>query len=130
MKKEEKSFSVRQRLKSFRFAFAGLIAFFSAEHNARIHAAATALAIIAGFLFAINTTEWLVVIIVTAMVWASEIFNTVAERIMDHVSPGYHPQVKIIKDLSAAAVLVTAIAALIAGLIIFIPKIILYADIF
>jgi diacylglycerol kinase len=74
--------------------------------------------------------EWLTVIIVTAMVWAAEIFNTVVEKIMDHITPEQHPGVKVIKDLSAAAVLVTAIAALIAGLIIFIPKIIFYADIF
>lgn len=130
MKKEEKSFSVRQRLRSFRFAFAGLIAFFSAEHNARIHTAATVAVIITGILFDISSAEWLTVIIVTAMVWTAELFNTAIEKIMDHVSPGHHPQVKIIKDLSAAAVLVTAIAALITGLIIFIPKIKLYADIF
>jgi diacylglycerol kinase len=130
MKKGSNNFSVRQRLKSFRFAFAGLSTFFFAEHNARVHAAATAAVIILGFLFNISNAEWLIVIIVTAMVWAAEIFNTVVEKIMDHVTPGYHPQVKIIKDLSAAAVLVTAIAALIAGLIIFIPKIKLYADIF
>jgi diacylglycerol kinase len=130
MKKESNNFSLRQRLKSFRFAFAGLSAFIFEEHNARVHAAATAVAVISGFLFNISTVEWLTVIIVTAMVWAAEIFNTVVEKIMDHVTPGYHPQVKTIKDLSAAAVLVTAIAALIAGLIIFIPKIKLYADIF
>ncbi len=130
MKKEANSFSVRQRLRSFRFAFAGLSTFFFAEHNARVHTVATAAVIIAGFLFSINNTEWLTVIIVTAMVWAAELFNTSIEKIMDHISPGYHRQVKIIKDLSAAAVLVTAIAALIAGLIIFIPKIKSYADIF
>jgi diacylglycerol kinase len=130
MKKESNSFSVRQRLKSFRFAFAGLATFFSAEHNARIHALATGAVIVGGFFFHINTAEWLTVIIVTAMVWAAEIFNTVVERIMDHITPEQHPGVKVIKDLSAAAVLVTAIAALIAGLIIFIPKIIFYADIF
>lgn len=130
MKKEVKGFSVRQRFRSFRFAFAGLIAFFSAEHNARIHTAATVAVIISGILFDISSAEWLTVIIVTAMVWAAELFNTAIEKIMDYISPGHHPQVKIIKDLSAAAVLVTAIAALIAGLIIFIPKIILYADIF
>jgi diacylglycerol kinase (ATP) len=130
MKKELNSFSVRQRLKSFRFAFAGLSAFIFTEHNARVHTVTTAAVIISGFLFNISNAEWLTVIIVTAMVWAAEIFNTVVERIMDHITPDYHPQVKTIKDLSAAAVLVTAIAALIAGLIIFIPKIILYADMF
>jgi diacylglycerol kinase len=130
MKKVPNKFSVRQRLKSFRFAFAGLFTFLFTEHNARIHLVAAVAVTIAGVLFNINVSEWLAIVIVTAMVWAAELFNTVVEKIMDHITPEYHPQVKIIKDLSAAAVLVTAIAALIAGLIIFIPKIKLYAEIF
>ena len=130
MKENTTGFSVRRLFKSFRFAFAGLIDFFLAENNARVHTAATVAVIVCGFLFNISNTEWLAVIIVTAMVWSAELFNTVVEKLMDHITPGHHPQVKIIKDVSAAAVLVTAIAALVAGLIIFIPKIKLYADIF
>ena len=56
-------------------------------------------------------------------VWSAEIFNTAIESMMDHLSPEKHPRVKYIKDLAAGAVLVAAITAIIAGLIIFIPKI-------
>jgi diacylglycerol kinase len=48
-------------------------------------------------------------------------FNTVIEKIMDHLSPEYHPAVKWIKDVAAGAVLVAAVIALITGCIIFIP---------
>jgi diacylglycerol kinase len=56
------------------------------------------------------------------MVWVAEIFNTAIEKTMDFISRERHPQIKLIKDLAAAAVLVTAFSALITGAIIFIPK--------
>jgi diacylglycerol kinase (ATP) len=61
-------------------------------------------------------------VIVIGLVWVAEIFNTAIEKIMDLISPSYHPEVKLIKDLAAAAVLTTAFIAVIAGAIIFIPK--------
>jgi diacylglycerol kinase len=58
------------------------------------------------------------------MVWAAEIFNTSIERIMDYLSKEKQPAIKIIKDLAAAAVLVTALTALLVGAFVFIPKIV------
>jgi len=117
------SFSFMARINSFRFAFDGIWQFFIREHNARIHLAATIIVFAAAYRLGLSRNEVLVLVIVTGIVWAAEIFNTAIEKIMDHISPGYHKQVKYIKDLSAAAVLVTAIVAAIIGLFIFIPKI-------
>lgn len=70
----------------------------------------------------LSATEFLILILSTGFVWVAEIFNTVVEAIMDHLSPEIHHRVKYIKDLSAAAVLLAAFTAILAGLIIFLPK--------
>ncbi len=63
-----------------------------------------------------------ILVVVTGFVWAAEIFNTAIEKIMDYISIDREPEIKFIKDVAAAAVLVAAITAFITGCIIFIPK--------
>lgn len=58
-----------------------------------------------------------------AVVFVAEIFNASIEKLADVVSIAYHPKIKIVKDLAAAAVLVSAFLAVVVGGIIFIPKI-------
>ena len=112
---------LRQRVRSFKFAFQGIAAFLRSEPHARIHAVATVLVIVAGWYFRISANQWIAVMIVTGMVWVTEMLNTVIEKIMDHLSPEYHPQVKWIKDVAAGAVLVATIVAAATGFVIFIP---------
>ncbi|SFD28724.1 diacylglycerol kinase (ATP) [Chitinophaga sp. CF118] len=112
---------LQQRLKSFKFAIDGIIAFLRSEPHARIHAAATVVVVAAGCWCKLSGAQWIAVLLVTGLVWITEMLNTVIEKIMDHVSPEYHPQVKWIKDVAAGAVLVAALIALITGCIIFIP---------
>lgn len=116
-------FSWKKRMNSFTYAWQGINALFRTEHNAWIHAGLTALVVILSFLYNISPTEWCLVVIVTCMVWITEIINTAIEKMMDHITPERHPVVKLVKDLSAAAVLIAAAAAVITGGIIFIPKI-------
>ena len=92
------------------------------EHNTRIHLAATIAVGIAAYVFHVSYAEAAVLAIVTGIVWITEIMNTCIERTMDFFYPEEHPQVKYIKDLAAGAVLVAAITAVVAGLLIFIPK--------
>jgi diacylglycerol kinase len=66
--------------------------------------------------------EAAVLAIVTGIVWITEMLNTCIERIMDFAHPEDHPHIKFIKDLAAGAVLVAAFTAVVAGLLIFIPK--------
>ncbi len=117
-------FSLKKRIKSFSYAFAGLRVLFREEHNSWIHATAAVLAIVMGFLFRISPMEWIAVVIVIGMVFAAEIINSSIERTADFVKAERDDRKRDIKDLGAAAVLVCAIAAAVVGIIIFLPKII------
>ena len=118
-----KSFSWTARLKSFRFAFEGLSAFFTAEHNAVIHLFITIAVFIGAVFFDLSKGQWIALIMATAFVWVTELFNTAIERLCDLVSKDFHPGIKLIKDVSAAAVLIAAVVAFLTGAIIFLPKI-------
>jgi diacylglycerol kinase (ATP) len=120
--KSNKSFSIATRGQSFKYAFEGISSFFKTQPNAFIHLLFTVIVFIAIFFLNIPLHEIIILVLVIGFVWVAEIFNTVIESIMDHVSPDKHPSVKYIKDVSAAAVLVAALTAAVVGLLIFIPK--------
>lgn len=109
--------------RSFGYAFSGILRLVKSEQNARIHLLVTVFALAAGFVLKISGSEWCVVLILIALVWAAEAFNTVIERLTDHLFHGYHKTARIVKDVSAGAVLICAIIAVVCGLIIFLPKI-------
>jgi diacylglycerol kinase len=119
---QSESFSLKARLRSVRYAYEGLSAFFATQHNAIIHLVLTIIAFMAAIFFDVGKTDMIAIIIVTALVWLAELFNTAVEKLADLVSKDFDPRTKFIKDVSAAAVLLSAIAALIIGAIIFIPK--------
>lgn len=114
----------KKRLYSFKYAFQGIFLMFREEPNSIIHAIVTLLVVITGFYFGISNLEWIAVIIAIGIVFSMELLNSAIENIADFISPEYHNTIKKVKDLSAGAVLITAIAAAIIGLIIFIPYII------
>jgi diacylglycerol kinase (ATP) len=122
-RKMREPFSWKKRFNSFTYAGHGLKALFSTEHNTWIHAASTLIVLALSAVYNISATEWCLVVIVIGMVWVTETINTAIEKMMDHITPQKHPVVKLVKDLSAAAVLISAVAAAITGSIIFIPKI-------
>ncbi len=122
---KQHKFSIKKRLKSFKYAFNGLMILVKEEHNARIHLFATICVVIAGFFLEISKIEWFAVIFAIGFVIALEIINSSIENIADFVSPEKHKRIKKIKDLSAAAVLVSAITAFVIGLLIFIPKLLI-----
>lgn len=119
----EKKFSVKERLNSFRYAFRGVSILLRNEHNARIHLCAALLAIGGGLYFNITVTEWMAVIFAIGIVFCAEAVNSAIEYLADAVSPEYNELIGKAKDLAAGAVLFVAIAAAIAGCIIFIPYI-------
>lgn len=107
---------------SFRFAFAGLFYVARTQRNFRIHMAITLLALLAGLLLGLHLIEWTVFALTVTVVLAAEMTNTMIEALVDLVSPDYHPLAKISKDVAAGVVLLTAIGAVIVGLLIFGPK--------
>ncbi len=114
-----KKFSISDRIKSFGYAFQGLSTFFKTQHNAWIHALATAGVIGAGFYFRITAHDWCWVIAAIALVFIAELLNTAIEFLCDVVSPEIHPQIKKVKDVAAAGVLVAAVAAVGIGGVVF-----------
>ena len=115
-------FSVRARLRSFRFAMEGISSFFLREHNAWLHFMATVVVFILAALVGVTKTELLALVFAIGFVWVAEMFNTCIERVMDFVSVKQDAEIKFIKDLAAGAVLTAAVTALIVGLVVFIPK--------
>ena len=111
----------RRFIRSFGFAFAGIVQVFT-EQNFRIHVLAAAVVIVAGVLTPISIVEWMILIIVIALVLGAEMLNSAIERVVDIAMPDIHPIAKQAKDIAAGAVLVFAIASVIIGLLIFLPK--------
>jgi undecaprenol kinase len=110
-------------LRSFGYALKGLVKVFREEQNLRIQSIASALVIILGIYFKINLTDWALLFLVIGLVLITEITNSAVERITDVLKPRINSYVKEIKDIMAAAVLLSSLAALIAGLFIFLPYI-------
>ncbi|MCR4765017.1 MAG: diacylglycerol kinase family protein [Bacteroidaceae bacterium] len=117
------SYSLKKQLKSFTFAWKGIITCVGHEQNITFHVIAAILVIAAGFFFDISKIEWMLVMLCIGMVISAELFNSTIERLVDKVSPEWNKAAGEIKDIAAGAVLVTAIAAAIVGLIIFTPYI-------
>lgn len=81
------------------------------------------LVIISGFIFKISITEWIICIVLFGLVITAELINTAIETTVDIVMPEKNEKAKLAKDIAAGAVLVSAIASAIIGIIIFLPKI-------
>ncbi|MEO5774051.1 MAG: diacylglycerol kinase family protein [Sphingomicrobium sp.] len=113
-----------QRLRSFSFAWAGLRYLIASEHNARIHLGATVLVLVAAAGLGVDRIEFLLLLIAIGWVWFAEAVNTSIERLADAVTLEHHPQLKLAKDLSAAAVLIGSIVAAAIGIVIFLPRVI------
>ena len=125
---KNKPFSWKARFKSFIYAWCGVKMLLQSEHNAFIHLGFTIVVLFLSIGFKVSSVEAIALIIVTALVWMTELINTAIEKSIDFVSTEIHPQIKLVKDLAAAAVLISAVAAALVGLIIFIPKIVLYVQ--
>jgi diacylglycerol kinase len=108
-------------LESFRFAFSGLRYVLDTQRNARAHLIIALLVVFLGLWLNLSTTQWAVLSLTIGFVFVSEMVNTVAETLVDLVSPGYHPLAKIVKDVTAAAVLLAAIVSVLVGLLILGP---------
>ena len=119
---KDSRFSLHSRVKSFQYAFLGVIEFFRTELNALIHLIATIAIMIVAVVVGVTRAEAIALIIAVALVWITEMLNTCIEKVMDFITGEYHEKIKVIKDISAGAVLIAATAAVLIGLYVFIPK--------
>jgi len=116
------AFSVRKRMASFGYAWAGLRYLLASQQNAWIHLAATLIVVTLCFVCELSVLEWSAILLCVGFVWTAEAFNTALEALVDLVSPEDHPLAKVAKDVSAGAVLIAAVVAVIVGTLIFLPR--------
>lgn len=112
---------VASRIRSFSHAFHGWWYVLRTQKNAWIHSLASLAVLSLGLWLGLPSRDWAVLVLVIAMVWAAEFFNTSIEAVVDLASPVRHPLAKVGKDVGAAAVLIAAGAAVLVGLLILGP---------
>lgn len=110
---------VRQVVKKFSFALDGLTAAYRLEQSFRIQLAVSVAIVFAGSVLGLTQIEWLFLITAIGVVLSLELLNTMIEKMLDLLHPARHDSVKLIKDVSAAAVLISSLAAAIVGLLVF-----------
>ena len=114
----------RLRTHSFRYAFAGWWFVIRTQHNAWIHAVASILVFVFALWLQLPLRDWAVLLLAVGMVWTAEFMNTAIEALIDLVSPQQNPLARVSKDVAAAAVLITALAAAIIGFLIIGPPLV------
>jgi diacylglycerol kinase (ATP) len=117
-------FSIKQQIRSFRYAFAGIRYLVTTQHNAWIQLSIGVLTILAGIILDIDRLEWCIILLCIGAVLSMEALNTSIELLADTLHPGQHDGIRKVKDVAAGAVLIVSIVALFAGLFIFAPRII------
>lgn len=112
---------LRLRLRAFGYALAGWWYVIRTQRNAWIHAIISVLTILVCFFLGLPLRDWAVIILTIALVWISEFLNTALEAVVDLAMPMHHPLARVGKDVGAAAVLISAIAAVLVGFFIIGP---------
>jgi diacylglycerol kinase len=110
---------LKDRLRSIWIALDGIKQVLLTQQNARIHLVITLVVFLAAGLADLSGFEWALLALVVGFVWVAEIFNTAIEDLVDLVSSEQHPSSKRIKDISAGAVLISVLVAVLVGLLIF-----------
>ncbi len=118
----DRPFTIRSRLRSFRYAFEGLWTMLHSQHNAWIHLLGTVGVSLTGWAVGLTRIQWCMVVLCIVTVWTAEGLNTAFEFLAEVASPEYHPMTKKAKDVAAGAVLIAAIGAVIVGSVIFFPR--------
>lgn len=111
---------------SFKYAIEGFLSSIKSERNMKIHITFLFIVIVAGIFLKINKFEWIICLILFGAVISSELLNTAFENIVDLAMPFKNEKAKLAKDIAASAVLVWAVVSATVGIIIFLPKVILY----
>ncbi len=111
------------RIKSVKYAFKGAYLLITTEASIKVQFFIGVIMTVLGFYYKISTTEWVIQILTIALIMSIEGINTAIEEIADFIHPEYHKKIGLIKDIAAGAVFIFAIASIIIGCIIYIPKV-------
>jgi len=116
--------TLKNSFKSFKAAWLGLKFAFASEQNFRIQVFFAVAVIFLSVYLNLKSWELILIILLVTAVLAMELLNTALEYFADLLKPRLNQQVKIVKDLMAAAVFVVAITAMIIGVLIFWPHLV------
>ena len=108
---------------SLKIAIFGLKSAFKEERNFRIQFIIGAVVIFFIIILGLNAIESSILLLMILVVLSLELINSQIEKFLDLIQPDHHPRVKIIKDFSAGAVLLSAIGSIVIGILIFWPYI-------
>jgi diacylglycerol kinase len=108
-------------LRSFVYAWNGLIYAVRTQRNARVHLAMALIVIAAGIVLRLTAVEFAMLFVAITIVFIAEMLNTVAEACVDLATSDYHPLAKTAKDVAAGAVLLSAMLAIAIGIFVFGP---------
>jgi diacylglycerol kinase len=106
-------------IKSFGYAYQGLIEAIKDQLNLRIQFAAAFFVILAGFYFRITAVEWAIILVTISVVISLELVNTAIENLVDLITLEKNPLAGKVKDIAAAAVLFSSLAAVVIGFVVF-----------
>lgn len=110
---------------SFKNAIIGWWHVIRTQQNAWIHTLATIVTLLIAFWLQITLRDWAVLVLTIAMVWTAEFLNTALEIVVDLASPNLHPLARVGKDVGAASVLIAALSAVVVGVLLFGPPLLL-----
>lgn len=117
------AFQFTGRIRSFKYALVGIWTMLKTQHNAWVHAFATVAVVVAGLVLGLTPAEWCWIALAIVSVWIAEALNTAFEFLADVASPDFHPLVKSSKDVAAGAVLISALGAVVIGLLVLGPHV-------
>ncbi len=120
----EESSEVYSRIRSFRYAFDGWWYVVRTQHNAWIHLIFTITVFALAYWLRLPARDWAVLVLTIMVVWTAEFMNTALEAVVDMTMPEVHPLARVAKDVAAAAVLLSALSAVLVGLLILGPPLI------
>ncbi|MDE5617820.1 MAG: diacylglycerol kinase family protein [Ureaplasma sp.] len=119
---------LKRTFRKFSYAFRGFILSLKEEKSLVVHTIFGIIALVISAILQLSPIKWAIIIFLIGLVISSELMNTAIENVVDMVSFKFNFNAKKIKDVSAAATLILAITAIIIGLLIFIPQIVLFAQ--
>lgn len=119
----KKDFSIKALFNVIKYSLEGYIHFYKYERSSILHLIVAAGIILGSLTLNLNAVEWLFIIFILLVMLAIELLNTAIEAVCDLVSPEYNKLVKVAKDSASAATFSISLALIVAGCIIYVPKI-------
>ena len=113
----------RHLLKSFSYAWAGIVYAFHRDQNLRVHVLIAFLVIIASIYFKVNAFEMGILGVMILLVMVAEMLNTAIEKMVDLITTEHRENAKIAKDVASGMVLLTAVGSIVVGILVFYPHI-------